>query len=203
MHDAALVCNRHRGPQGGRRALREQRLHHPLHRDGRRAPHRRGQRARAVAGVVPDARRPHRRGDPWTLGPHPGDPGDSRRRVRGGGHRRGLLDAAQLRLHPRGRVGHRGGAPADPDDPQPGSHARIDELPRRGNPPAVHGDTLFPGGPGAPGFEGGDFEKIIRSIEDRMFSKFDGDTIVLPGHGDDTTIGNEVPHLQEWIDRGW
>ena len=29
------------------------------------------------------------------------------------------------------------------------------------------------------------------------------ETIVLPGHGDDTTIGAEAPHLDEWIDRGW
>ena len=65
------------------------------------------------------------------------------------------------------------------------------------------GDTLFPGGPGATNFEGGDFDTIIKSIEDRMFSKFSADTIVLPGHGDDTTIGNESPQLQEWVDRGW
>ena len=65
------------------------------------------------------------------------------------------------------------------------------------------GDTLFPGGPGATNFEGGDFDTIIKSIEDRMFSKFTADTLVLPGHGDDTTIGNESPQLQEWIDRGW
>ena len=64
------------------------------------------------------------------------------------------------------------------------------------------GDTLFPGGPGATNFEGGDFNTIIKSIEDRMFSKFSADTIVLPGHGDDTTIGNESPQLQEWVDSG-
>jgi molybdopterin molybdotransferase len=28
-------------------------------------------------------------------------------------------------------------------------------------------------------------------------------TIVLPGHGVDTTIGAERPHLDEWIARGW
>ena len=38
---------------------------------------------------------------------------------------------------------------------------------------------------------------------DRLFSPIPADTIVLPGHGDDTTIGAERPHLQEWIDRGW
>ncbi len=65
------------------------------------------------------------------------------------------------------------------------------------------GDTLFPGGPGNTSFEGGDFDTIIRSIEDLIFSKFSPDTLVLPGHGDRTTIGAESPHLDEWIDRGW
>ena len=65
------------------------------------------------------------------------------------------------------------------------------------------GDTLFPGGPGNTKLEGADFDTIIRSIEERLFSRFKADTIVLPGHGNDTTIGNESPHLQEWIDRGW
>ena len=65
------------------------------------------------------------------------------------------------------------------------------------------GDSLFPGGPGNTSFEGGDFPTIIRSIEDLMFSKLDADTIVMPGHGLDTTIGTERPHLDEWIDRGW
>jgi glyoxylase-like metal-dependent hydrolase (beta-lactamase superfamily II) len=65
------------------------------------------------------------------------------------------------------------------------------------------GDTLFPGGPGATKFPGGDFETIIRSIDEELFSKLDPDTVVMPGHGADTTIGTERPHLQEWIDRGW
>jgi glyoxylase-like metal-dependent hydrolase (beta-lactamase superfamily II) len=65
------------------------------------------------------------------------------------------------------------------------------------------GDTLFPGGPGNSSFPGGDFEGIIRSIDGLLFSKLDADVVVMPGHGDDTTIGNERPHLQEWIDRGW
>ena len=65
------------------------------------------------------------------------------------------------------------------------------------------GDTLFPGGPGATEYEGGDFDTIIRSIEDRIFSRFDGSTVVLPGHGLDTTVADESPHLDEWIARGW
>ncbi len=67
----------------------------------------------------------------------------------------------------------------------------------------IAGDTLFPGGPGATQFPGGDFDRIIRSIDERLFSPLDADTIVLPGHGDRTTIGTERPHLQEWVDRGW
>ena len=72
-----------------------------------------------------------------------------------------------------------------------------------GTPLLFTGDTLFPGGPGATQYEGGDFETIIRSIEDRIFSRFDGSTVVLPGHGLDTTIGDESPHLDEWVARGW
>jgi glyoxylase-like metal-dependent hydrolase (beta-lactamase superfamily II) len=71
-----------------------------------------------------------------------------------------------------------------------------------GMPVLFSGDTLFPGGPGATKFPGGDFPTIIRSIEDRLFT-LPADTLVLPGHGDRTTIGTERPHLQEWIDRGW
>lgn len=72
-----------------------------------------------------------------------------------------------------------------------------------GTPLLFSGDTLFPGGPGATHFEGGDFDTIIRSIEDRMFRVFGADTVVLPGHGDDTTIGAESPNLDEWAARGW
>jgi glyoxylase-like metal-dependent hydrolase (beta-lactamase superfamily II) len=72
-----------------------------------------------------------------------------------------------------------------------------------GSPVLFAGDTLFPGGPGATRFPGGDFPTIIRSIEDRLFSGLPEDVIVMPGHGDDTTIGTERPHLREWIDRGW
>ena len=72
-----------------------------------------------------------------------------------------------------------------------------------GSPVLFSGDTLFPGGPGATRFPGGDFPAIVRSIEDRLFAGLSDEVIVMPGHGDDTTIGTERPHLQEWIDRGW
>ena len=64
------------------------------------------------------------------------------------------------------------------------------------------GDTLFPGGTGDTQFEGGNFEKIIESIDKRLFI-LDKETVVLPGHGENTTIGDERPHLDEWVDRGW
>lgn len=72
-----------------------------------------------------------------------------------------------------------------------------------GKPLLFSGDTLFPGGPGNTSFEGGDFPTIIRSIEDRIFRRFAPETIVMPGHGADTTIGAESPHLDEWVARGW
>lgn len=72
----------------------------------------------------------------------------------------------------------------------------------QGSPVLFSGDTLFPGGAGATQY-GGNFETIIESIDTLMFSAFAPETIVMPGHGDDTTIGNESPHLNEWIERGW
>jgi glyoxylase-like metal-dependent hydrolase (beta-lactamase superfamily II) len=64
------------------------------------------------------------------------------------------------------------------------------------------GDTLFPGGPGNTKGNRQNFIQIIESIRTRLFTLPD-ETVVYPGHGRDTTIGAEKPHLQEWIDRGW
>ena len=72
-----------------------------------------------------------------------------------------------------------------------------------GSPVLLSGDTLFPGGPGNTKTDLGDFPTIIESIEQRIFAPFSAETIVMPGHGDDTTIGNEIPSLDEWIRRGW
>ncbi len=63
------------------------------------------------------------------------------------------------------------------------------------------GDTLFAGGPGATGRSFSDFPTIIESIRTRLLV-LPPETLVHPGHGDDTTIGAEAPHLQEWIARG-
>ncbi|WCN84230.1 MBL fold metallo-hydrolase [Micromonospora sp. LH3U1] len=63
------------------------------------------------------------------------------------------------------------------------------------------GDTLFAGGPGATGRSYSDFETIVRSIRTRLLT-LPAETIVHTGHGDDTTIGAEAPHLEEWLARG-
>ncbi|MER6976415.1 MBL fold metallo-hydrolase, partial [Streptomyces carpinensis] len=63
------------------------------------------------------------------------------------------------------------------------------------------GDTLFAGGPGATGRSYSHFPTIIRSIRDRVLTLPDT-TEVRTGHGENTTVGAEEPHLQEWITRG-
>jgi glyoxylase-like metal-dependent hydrolase (beta-lactamase superfamily II) len=72
-----------------------------------------------------------------------------------------------------------------------------------GSPLLFSGDTLFPGGPGATKFPGSSFSQIIESIDRLLFAPLPADTIVYPGHGTETTLGHERPHLQEWVDRGW
>lgn len=63
------------------------------------------------------------------------------------------------------------------------------------------GDTLFRGGPGATGRSFSDFPTIIDSIRDRLLT-LPTETVVRTGHGDSTSIGEEAPHLDEWIARG-
>jgi glyoxylase-like metal-dependent hydrolase (beta-lactamase superfamily II) len=71
-----------------------------------------------------------------------------------------------------------------------------------GHPVLFTGDTLFPGGPGNTRSAEGDFAQIVESIDRRLFA-LPGDLLVMPGHGLDTTLAHERPHLQEWVDRGW
>jgi glyoxylase-like metal-dependent hydrolase (beta-lactamase superfamily II) len=64
------------------------------------------------------------------------------------------------------------------------------------------GDSLFPGGPGRTTTPE-DFTSLMDDLESKVFGRFDDDTVVHPGHGDDTTLGTERPHLAEWWKRGW
>jgi glyoxylase-like metal-dependent hydrolase (beta-lactamase superfamily II) len=52
------------------------------------------------------------------------------------------------------------------------------------------GDVLFAGSIGRYDLPGGDAQQLVRSIHDQLFTLPD-DTIVLPGHGEATTIGRE------------
>jgi glyoxylase-like metal-dependent hydrolase (beta-lactamase superfamily II) len=63
------------------------------------------------------------------------------------------------------------------------------------------GDTLFKGGPGATGRSYSSFDTIIDSIRGKLLV-LPGDTTVRTGHGDSTSIGAELPHLEEWIAKG-
>jgi glyoxylase-like metal-dependent hydrolase (beta-lactamase superfamily II) len=64
------------------------------------------------------------------------------------------------------------------------------------------GDSLFPGGPGATA-NPADFTSLMNDLEKKVFGRFDDATRVHPGHGDDTTLGDERPQLPEWRSRGW
>lgn len=64
------------------------------------------------------------------------------------------------------------------------------------------GDTLFCGGPGATGRSYSDFPTIIASLKDSVLA-LPPQTRVCTGHGESTTIGDELPHLSEWIHRGY
>jgi glyoxylase-like metal-dependent hydrolase (beta-lactamase superfamily II) len=64
------------------------------------------------------------------------------------------------------------------------------------------GDCLFPGGVGKT-WKQGDFEKLLGDVTSRVFNVYGDSTVVYPGHGDDTTLGAERPHLDEWQQRGW
>ena len=63
------------------------------------------------------------------------------------------------------------------------------------------GDTLFRGGPGATGRSFSDFATIVESIRTRLLT-LPPETRVLSGHGEETTVGDEAPHLEEWVTRG-
>ena len=64
------------------------------------------------------------------------------------------------------------------------------------------GDCLFPGGVGKT-WEPGGFEELLGDVSSQLFGVYGDDTVVYPGHGDDTTLGAERPHLEEWRTRGW
>ena len=83
----------------------------------------------------------------------------------------------------------------------PGSIALLYEGPDR--PHLFTGDCLFPGGVGNTEQDKERFSSLIDDVTKKVFDRLPDETWVYPGHGGDTTLGAERPHLQEWRDRGW
>ncbi|WP_104110417.1 MBL fold metallo-hydrolase [Arthrobacter sp. N199823] len=65
------------------------------------------------------------------------------------------------------------------------------------------GDSLFPGGVGNTQEDPARFTALMNDVEERLFNVYSDDSLVLPGHGDGTTLGTERPSLQQWRERGW
>lgn len=83
----------------------------------------------------------------------------------------------------------------------PGSIALLYDDPE-GAPHLITGDCLFPGGVGKTDSPT-DFESLYRDVTAKVFDKLPDETWVYPGHGWDTTVGAERPHLSEWYERKW
>ena len=108
---------------------------------------------------------------------------------------RGLWDGDSLtlgsaRLGVIGLVGHTPGSITLAHTP--------DDAPAR----LFTGDSLFPGGIGKTRSEA-DFDSLLGDVTGKLFDRFGDDTVVHPGHGADTTLGAERPHLDEWRARRW
>ncbi|MGW0423451.1 MBL fold metallo-hydrolase [Streptomyces sp. NPDC003015] len=83
----------------------------------------------------------------------------------------------------------------------PGSIALVYDDPH-GHPHVFTGDCLFPGGPGRT-IQAAEFNSLMNGLETKLFDVLPDETWIYPGHGNDTTIGTERPHLAEWRARGW
>ncbi|MGW0611989.1 MBL fold metallo-hydrolase [Streptomyces sp. NPDC002788] len=83
----------------------------------------------------------------------------------------------------------------------PGSIALVYDDPH-GHPHVFTGDCLFPGGPGRT-TRPEEFNSLMGGLETKLFDVLPDETWIYPGHGNDTTIGTERPHLAEWHARGW
>jgi glyoxylase-like metal-dependent hydrolase (beta-lactamase superfamily II) len=84
----------------------------------------------------------------------------------------------------------------------PGSIALVWRGPDDAGVHVFTGDSLFPGGPGRT-TNPSDFTSLMDDLEERIFGRLSDDTWFYPGHGKDSTLGTERPHLGEWRARGW
>ena len=84
----------------------------------------------------------------------------------------------------------------------PGGVALVLTDARTGDVHIFTGDSLFPGGVGNTKNPGQNFDQLIADVEGRLFDAYP-DAWIYPGHGNDTTLATERPHLPEWKERGW
>ncbi|BDH10884.1 MBL fold metallo-hydrolase [Streptomyces hygroscopicus] len=101
------------------------------------------------------------------------------------------LRVGRVELTARHLVGH-----------TPGSIALVYDDPH-GAPHLFTGDCLFPGGVGNTFGSAENFTRLIDDVERKLFGELPDETWVYPGHGSDTTLGAERPHLAQWHERGW
>ena len=84
----------------------------------------------------------------------------------------------------------------------PGSIALLYDDPD-GTPHLFTGDSLFPGGVGNTFGDSDAFASLLDDVETKIFDRLPDETWFYPGHGNDSTLGAERPHLAEWRERGW
>lgn len=84
----------------------------------------------------------------------------------------------------------------------PGSIALLYDDPK-GHPHLFTGDCLFPGGVGNTDKDPKRFASLYGDVVAKVFDRLPDETWIYPGHGKDTTLGDERPHLAEWKSRGW
>lgn len=101
------------------------------------------------------------------------------------------ISVGECELEVIGLVGH-----------TPGSIALLYDDPA-GTPHLFTGDSLFPGGVGNTFGDDEAFQSLMDDVEEKVFGRLPDETWFYPGHGDDSTLGAERPHLAEWRERGW
>lgn len=84
----------------------------------------------------------------------------------------------------------------------PGSVALLYDDPA-GTPHLWTGDCLFPGGIGNTFGSAENFRSLFSDVRTKLFDRLPDETWFYPGHGNDSTLGAERPHLPEWETRGW
>ncbi|RNM14222.1 MBL fold metallo-hydrolase [Nocardioides pocheonensis] len=102
-----------------------------------------------------------------------------------------IVEIGEVRLEVIHLVGH-----------TPGSIALLYDDPD-GTPHLFTGDSLFPGGVGNTFGDAAAFRSLLHDVRTKLFDRLPDETWFYPGHGDDSTLGAERPHLAEWEERGW